>query len=152
MPFPATSPHIRFWNHIEIPEDYETGCWIWTAQRNHFGYGIIYQGTKMLKAHRVSYEIHYGDIPEGEVRHSCHNPSCVSPHHLSIGTKSDNMRDMIAAGRGWNQKLSHAQVLEIQALKGTMSRNELAKMFGVSKALIDKKLSPTFYHSSSATN
>jgi len=146
MPFPAKDPHIRFWNHVSIPEAHETECWPWTAQLDDGGYGRLWlPSKKQLKAHRISYEIHHGDIPEGmEIRHSCHNRICVNPHHLSVGTKSDNMKDMSKASRAWNQKLTHTQVLEIRSLKGTMTRNAIAKLFGVSKACIDKKLSPSY--------
>lgn len=145
MPFPAKDPHIRFWDNVDIPEAAETDCWLWTAQLRH-GYGLLWlPNKKQLKAHRISYEIHYGEIPDGsEVRHSCHNRTCVNPYHLSIGTKADNMRDMSAAGRQWNQKLTHEQVLEIRVLRETMTRNAIAKLYGVSKACIDKKLSSTY--------
>lgn len=82
----------------------ENGCWNWNGA-NTRGYGcfhsIIEGKRRTLKAHRVSYVFaNCQPIPEGmEVLHQCDNPSCVNPAHLSVGTKSDNMRDAAAKGR-----------------------------------------------------
>jgi len=55
---------------------------------------------KHIKAHRMSYLIHVGDIPAGKVvMHSCDNPSCVNPDHLSVGSYSDNIQDCVRKGR-----------------------------------------------------
>ena len=79
------------------------GCWIWTASRDKNGYGIfkgIVGGTAFTRAHRFSYALHTGDMLIGmQALHSCDNPSCVNPAHLSSGTSADNMRDKINKGR-----------------------------------------------------
>lgn len=54
-------------------------CWIWMAATHQFGYGHIYDGKKVNVAHRVSYQLHIGEIPDGkQVLHRCDNPACVS--------------------------------------------------------------------------
>jgi len=59
-------------------------------------YGVIRDNYKQKKAHRISYELHKGIIPEGKViRHICDNKLCVNPNHLQIGSVSDNNRDKI---------------------------------------------------------
>jgi hypothetical protein len=79
------------------------GCWGWTGGNNGLGYGTIQEGGKgsrHLYAHRVAYELHYGQIPEGMVvMHTCDTPACVNPEHLMLGTHKLNTADMDAKGR-----------------------------------------------------
>ena len=76
------------------------GCWEWTAGMSH-GYGAIGQDGYMMLAHRVSWVLYRGPIPDGMlVLHKCNNRSCVNPDHLYVGDYSDNMRDTVMSGRG----------------------------------------------------
>jgi len=92
----------RFWAKVAKTED---GCWNWTASKRHKGYGAFcyYRDDGTLvqgRAHRYSWEIHNGDIPDGMfVLHSCDNPACVNPDHLFLGTNQDNVDDMMRKGR-----------------------------------------------------
>lgn len=75
-------------------------CWIWKAYINHDGYGGFQFSGKWSTAHRFSYLLYVGPIPENmEVRHICHVPACCNPSHLALGTHDDNMRDMALSGR-----------------------------------------------------
>jgi hypothetical protein len=87
----------RFFSKVQKTET----CWIWTAYKNKKGYGQINSdGYNMKKAHRVSYEMHNGNIPDGLiVCHSCDNPSCVNPQHLWLGTDLQNAQDRDTKGR-----------------------------------------------------
>lgn len=77
-----------------------TGCWIWTGARQR-AYGKIRVFYRDVRAHRFSWEMHKGPIPEGmDVLHHCDNPLCVNPNHLFIGSQRDNMDDMNRKGRG----------------------------------------------------
>lgn len=86
----------RFWSHVDKSGD----CWIWTAAKKRRDYGGFVLHGKGRYAHRVSWQITYGDIPDGmNVLHHCDNPSCVNPNHLFLGNQSDNARDMVSKGR-----------------------------------------------------
>ena len=82
------------------------GCWKWIGATTSSGYGCIGLGRRRkLQAHRVSYELYVGEIPEGRmVLHRCDNPPCCNPDHLFIGTQTDNMRDAARKGRNIAQK------------------------------------------------
>lgn len=86
----------RFWTKVKRAGPNE--CWEWSGARSR-GYGQIGVPrsipTKMLLAHRVSYELHHGiSVPSNMVvMHTCDNPPCVNPAHLKIGTRSDNQID-----------------------------------------------------------
>ena len=79
----------------------EVGCWLWTGGMQNMGYGVITNGRGSKKlAHRFSWELHNGPIPEGlHVLHRCDTPLCVNPHHLFTGTAKDNIDDAVAKGR-----------------------------------------------------
>jgi len=95
----GTSPPYasRFWSKVRK----SATCWNWIATKNADGYGNFRSGSRVLKAHRVSYELTHGPIPEGLfICHHCDNPACVNPSHLFLGTNRDNVVDMYSKGRG----------------------------------------------------
>ena len=97
MPKLNISPIERF--HAKYEIDPISGCYNWIAHKNH-GYGSFKYKKKMRRAHRWIYEYLNGPIPEGlVVRHKCHNPACVNPEHLELGTQQDNIDDKQEAGR-----------------------------------------------------
>lgn len=79
-------------------EKQENGCWIWTAALNNHGYGTTVGVDKRhAYAHRLSYELHVGPIPDGmSLDHLCRTPACVNPDHLEPVTQREN----VLRGRG----------------------------------------------------
>ncbi len=85
--------------------DPHSGCWLWQGSLTSDGYGRFWLIDRHVRAHRASYELRYGPIPEGMVvRHKCDVPQCVNPDHLELGTQADNNRDIVTRGRHVNQK------------------------------------------------
>lgn len=138
----------RFWQKV-VKTD---GCWEWTPKPLSHGYGGIGAGGRhgeTLLAHRVSWEIHYGPIPDGLiVLHRCDNKICVRPDHLATGTHADNARDKVEKGRhrngtSWRKgadvptaKLTEDQVRDIKRRIHSERGIDLAAEYGVSKVCI----------------
>lgn len=120
----------------------ENGCWQWRSHTDKDGYGILPGDRQNIRAHRFSYEIHTGSIPEGMlVCHHCDNPGCVNPDHLFVGTQKDNAQDAIAKNRHYvgekngRSKLTKENVKEI--LDSSMNGQQLANKFGVTRSTIN---------------
>lgn len=133
----------RFWK--KVPARPEEGCWEWSASTKPFGYGQLAVNNRPAYAHRISYEIHYGPIPEGMfVRHTCDNPLCVRPTHLIVGTQLDNMKDMISRGRArhppaYGEKNPYAKLTDREAkqiIADPRPPSVLSPIYGVSRQTI----------------
>lgn len=96
----------RFWEKVEILGENE--CWPWKAYRDKRGYGKYWYEGKMIKAHRFSLFISRGELGEGySCLHSCDNPCCCNPKHLSWGTHQDNSDDQISRNRQYKGESHH---------------------------------------------
>jgi len=85
----------KFWRLVN-KLDGENNCWLWIGPRGgNKKYGSFCYGGSHQIAHRMSYELHYGKIPDGmQLDHLCRNTMCVNPKHLEIVTRVENMRRM----------------------------------------------------------
>lgn len=86
----------RFWPKV----DKSGPCWLWTAAINPKGYGTFRADGRSWRAHRYSYVLHYGEIPDAMlIDHRCHVRSCVNPAHLRVVTNKQNEENRVGANR-----------------------------------------------------
>lgn len=120
------------------------GCWPWKGAINSSGYGKFWMQGKTIPAHRASFVLHHGSIPEGKiVIHSCDDKSCVNPAHLQVGTHQENMRDFVLKGKSlkgeknFSAKLTETDVKNIiVSLQNKVPHREIARASGVSRTTI----------------
>lgn len=125
----------RFWSKVEKTDS----CWMWNGYRNNAGYGVFYDSKHPKKknqpAHRVSYLLTKGEIPEGLVLdHLCRVPPCVNPDHLEPVTIAENIyrgigpasknraRTHCKNGHEFNEENTHMQIHRGEIHKGRMER------------------------------
>ena len=134
----------RFWAKVEKrgPND----CWLWTASKDRHGYGTFQLNGKPRKAHRLSWVLSNGPVPDGLcVCHSCDVRLCVNHSHLWAGSNKANTVDMVAKGRNvtlrgeeasWS-KLTNEEVVAIKSTVG-VSQRKMARQYGVCQTMISK--------------
>ena len=146
-----TEKNLRnFWRKVKkdgptMPH-MDSPCWVWTAGKNQHGYGTFKIARISFLAHRVSWMIANGPIPEGVCAcHKCDNPDCCRFDHLFLGTPADNVHDRDFKGRG-NQpkgefqgrsKLTSIDVIEIRSLRETgKTLQSIADLFSVGTSTV----------------
>lgn len=103
----------RFWAKVDKSGGPDA-CWLWTGSRNALGYGWASDANhRGVGAHRLAWILTNGNPGPLFVMHSCDNPPCVNPAHLSVGTHADNLRDSSRKGR-MHQKITDGQVIELR--------------------------------------
>jgi predicted nucleic acid-binding Zn ribbon protein len=145
--FRKKPPEERFWSQVKKSK----GCWLWGGAVTGSGYGLIHMGGSKANgdittrsAHRFSWELHIGPIPDGmEVLHDCpggDNPLCVNPGHLWLGTGADNMADKVRKRRhkyGVNHPLAKLDDEDVRFVLGSsLSGAELSRRLKVSESTI----------------
>lgn len=138
----TSSPEDRFWPKVSKGES----CWLFTGGTKNLGYGLFWLEGKMVLAHRFSWELVNGQIPDGLcVLHQCDTRNCVRPDHLYLGTMADNCRDRDSRGRytvlrgeaNGRSRLTNEDVHLIRArYENGESSRKLGHEFGVSKTLV----------------
>jgi len=150
MPYTYKTAEERFW--LKVNKTSEEDCWNWTGALQSKGYGILRVDDKRISAHRFSWILSNGNIPNKLlVLHKCDNKRCINPNHLYIGTQIDNMRDRAirnpvpseSFGSG-KTKLSHSDILSIRSIKGK-SQQIIASMFNISQKTVSNILRNNSY-------
>lgn len=122
------SLEARFWAKVQKSD----GCWEWTGALHQSGYGMIGLGSRQAgidRAHRVSFRLHFSEIPEGLiVCHRCDNRRCVRPDHLFLGTHKDNSDDKWIKGRASTPPIHHGS---------SNPRAHIVAAFGVTKCIAE---------------
>lgn len=145
--YDASSQLERFHSSYSVSQD--TGCWEWKLALSLDGYGRCYFDGVSVRAHRLSYQIHYGEFPRHFlVLHKCDNARCVNPAHLELGDQKENMKHKKernrakGINRGSNNgssKLSSKDVEDILSLIGSgLKQHQVAKMYGITQGHVSR--------------
>ena len=131
----------------------ENGCRVWDKFKKN-GYGVTLLHGRLEQAHRASWMVFKGEIPEGmQINHKCHNKACINIDHLYVGTQKENVKDMDVAGRrnkpvgerAGLAKLNEKQVIDIRS--DARTNIDIAKDYGVSPTLVSAiKLGKVWRH------
>jgi hypothetical protein len=130
-----------FTDLLWLPEP-NSGCWLWLGGVNRLGYGVVPKRAKSkgTTAHRAAYLMAHGSIPEGmDILHRCDVRCCVNPDHLFAGTHHDNMRDMMAKGRGRQLRGEKHHAVKVtptivRAIRASTEPHKvLAERYGISR-------------------
>lgn len=150
--FELMANHKRFRGHNEARLKSKVlidnnGCWIWQNSVTEAGYGTTILKGRLQGAHRASWKVFIGEIPEGmQVNHKCHVRKCINPEHLYLGSQKENIADAIKANRRntargkniSNAKLDEAKVEVIKKLLAEgVACNAIAKIYEVSPSTIE---------------
>lgn len=135
--------------------DEATGCREWQGSRNKDGYGqlgnqAIFETFRIKGTHRLMYQCVTGHEYAGrheQILHSCDNPACLEPRHLSLGSARDNMLDCIAKGRRnfiYGERVSTAKVTveEVKLIKALLAQKikgrKIAELFGITANIVSQ--------------
>lgn len=149
------SPKIKKltrWQNIELFgwTSNDKGCWEWNGPKSEDGYGYLIfrtnNGHQRIGAHRLSYEVHKGEIDAGLfVCHTCDNPPCINPDHLFVGTPKQNSADAVEKGRTKRRaehgraKLTEADVQKMRSMRERgMKYRDIAQQFPVAQGQVEK--------------
>lgn len=144
----AVSGSIETLSRLLARVEFDTngGCWLWSGATSSGGYGSIrpLPCEPAAPAHRLSYVVHKGSIPDGlHVCHACDVRACINPDHLWLGTRSDNMRDMLAKGRRTPPTVSGSYSPNLKFTSADIRQMHLAKRSGATAIAIAERWNTT---------
>lgn len=119
-----------FWSYVDI--SLTRPCWLWIGQAQG-PYGRFKIGKRRYQAHRLSYAFSWGWCDAHMVvRHKCDNGLCVAPHHLELGSDSDNMADKLSRGRQSKGEMIGSSILTESQIRMIRSDPRTARQVGIS--------------------
>ena len=146
--FKHKSLEQRFWPKVD--KSNPDGCWLWTGATNRQGYGHLGPTTDApftVLAHRLSYIMHQGPIPDGMFGcHRCDNKLCVRPDHIFLGTPKDNTQDMVRKGRQRfianlplsTPRLTRQEISDIKILSLILRYDQIVPLFDVHRSTVQR--------------
>jgi hypothetical protein len=138
-----------FW--AKVAQRGDSDCWEWLASKNKDGYGQFWVGDTFIPAHRYAWEHFHKQLspPNHIVCHHCDNRGCCNPHHLFLGTVSDNNRDMYAKNRHpriGRPRFNDDEVDRIWRLHNSgHSQERIATIMGTNQSVISRLLRNSMY-------
>jgi predicted XRE-type DNA-binding protein len=132
----------RFWSRVyPCPI---TGCWLWGGGRQgSMGYGAFWWEGRQSRTHRLVFQIGGGCLTTEEVQvlHSCDQPLCCRWEHLSAGSQSENIHQMVDRQRvviGSKMKISAAIAEEIRSryAQGGMTQRAIGNEYGITNGMV----------------
>lgn len=146
--WPPSNP-ARFWKRVTKNSGPSGDCWEWQGYRTPFGYGVTNWDGRKILAHRLSWFLAHGPIPQGlQVCHHCDNPPCVRTEHLFLGTPKENVAQIYAKGRqrtSWpvGEQLASAKIRasDVRAMRASgEAPRVLAQRYGIDYSEVCKIL------------
>jgi len=149
-PMPVFTDEVinRLLSRVDIRSDAE--CWPWMGAKSGFGHGRVRVQGRLYSPHRLIYHIANGPLPADDgqhyhgpvVMHSCDNPACCNPKHLSVGTQKENAIDMSFKGRArsgpFQRKYEPTEEEVEQILTSKESGNAIAARLGVHRHWVNR--------------
>jgi predicted XRE-type DNA-binding protein len=125
-----------FWKKVDRKGPDE--CWNWNASLSD-GYGRMFIRPRSVFAHRLSFAIANGGLSENAcVLHACDNRACCNPNHLFIGSRLDNVADMVAKDRQF-KKIPQASYEQIRELfRVGWKQSAIANLFGIHQSEVSR--------------
>jgi hypothetical protein len=139
--------YMKAWNKYMMRTGFnKESCVFWRGPKSN-KYGYVQIDNKKITAHRLSYIVHYGHIPEDmDISHLCDNPLCVNPFHIKAMTHRENIKDSVVRNRATRfASMELVNKIREEYATGQYSERDLARIFNRHRSSIHRILSGRCY-------